>query len=84
MNMKKIEIIDNIKNILATQLKHNNFEMNDELSAKDVDGWDSLTHMIIITEIESRFGIRFKLKELNKLNNLGNLIGLVNLKLEEK
>jgi acyl carrier protein len=77
-------IVQKLKNILEQVLEHNNFEMVDDLSAKDVDGWDSLTHMLIITEIESAFEIRFKLKELNKLNNLGNLIELITAKVSEK
>lgn len=82
--MQKTEIKEKIKTILNSILNHDNFDMNDELSAKDVDGWDSLTHMFIITEIESTFKIRFKLKELNKLNNLGNLIELVKQKIDNK
>lgn len=82
--MEKDEIREKIKVVLVSVLEHDNFELIDELSAKDVDGWDSLTHMIIITEIESLFGVRFKLKELNKLNNLGNLIDLVKVKLDVK
>ena len=82
--MEKIEIIAEIKKILISVLNHDNFEMVDELSAKDVDGWDSLTHMAIITDVEALFGVRFKLKELNKLNNLGNLIDLVSQKLDHK
>ena len=61
-----------------------NFEMTDELAAKDVEGWDSLSHMLIITEIEKKFEIRFKLKELNKLNNMGNLLQLVSSKIVRK
>lgn len=81
--MERIEIIINIKKILISVLEHDRFETTEELSAKDVDGWDSLTHMVIITEIESVFSVRFKLKELNKLNNLGNLVDLVQSKLNE-
>jgi acyl carrier protein len=69
---------------LTSVLGHDNFELQENLSAKDVDGWDSLTHMIIITEIEAKFEVRFKLKELNKLNNMGNLLDLVSNKLAEK
>jgi len=57
--------------------------MNDELTAAKVNGWDSLTHMIIITDIENAFGIKFKLKELNKLNNMGSLIELITAKLAQ-
>lgn len=81
--MEKNEIIEKIRNVLISVLKHENFEMKDDLSATDVDGWDSLTHMYIITEIEVRFGVKFKLKELNKLNNIGNLVTLVSSKIEQ-
>jgi len=82
--MERTEIIDKIKNIIISTVKHENFVMKDEMSAADVDGWDSLTHMIIITEIEKIFQIKFKLKELNKLNNLGNLIELIDSKILQK
>ena len=40
--------------------------------------------MLIITEIERKFAIQFKLKELNKLNNLGSLLKLINSKIVNK
>lgn len=79
--MEKTEILEKVKQILVTTLKHERFEMKDDLSAGDVDGWDSLTHMMIITEIESTFNCKFKLKELNKLRNMGTLIELIQSKL---
>tara|TARA_Y100001933_G_C18620793_1_gene406276 strand:+ start:207 stop:455 length:249 start_codon:yes stop_codon:yes gene_type:complete len=82
--MEKKEIIKIIREILVSILGHENFEMIEELEAKDVDGWDSLSHMLIITEIENQFEIQFKLKELNKLNNLGSLLQLIRLKIVNK
>lgn len=81
--MEKNEIIEKIRSVLVSVLKHENFEMKDDLSVTDVDGWDSLTHMFIITAIEASFGVKFKLKELNKLNNMGNLVALVSSKIEQ-
>lgn len=79
--MERNEIVAKLRTVLVNILKHENFEMKDELSAADVAGWDSLTHMVIITEIEKSFQVKFKLKELNKLNNLGNLIELIQSKI---
>lgn len=79
--MERTEITDKLRQIIVRVVKHENFEMKDELSATDVGGWDSLTHMVIITEIEKEFKLQFKLKELNKLNNLGSLINLIHLKI---
>jgi len=42
--------------------------------AKDVDGWESITHMMIISEIEKAFKIKFKLMDLMNMNNVGDLI----------
>jgi len=79
--MEKVEIKEKIKNIITSVVKHDNFILADELKASDVAGWDSLTHMVIITTIEEQFKIRFRLKELNQLKNIGSLVELIQAKL---
>jgi acyl carrier protein len=81
--MEKNLIKGIVNSILVDVLHHNNFKCEESLKASDVDGWDSLNHMVIITEIEEKFRIKFRLKELNKLNNLGDLFELIDIKLEE-
>jgi acyl carrier protein len=78
--MERKEIIEKLKTILVSVLKHEDFEMKEELTAADVDGWDSLSHMMIITAIEKEFDIRFKLRDLNKLQNLRSLVALIQAK----
>jgi acyl carrier protein len=48
-----------------------------ELSAKDVDGWDSLTHIRLIRTIETKFKVRFSTSEIGKLENVGDLVSLI-------
>jgi acyl carrier protein len=79
--MEREQIAERVKAAIVSVLKHDNFIMTDDLRAEDVDGWDSLSHMVIITEVENAFDVRFKLKELNKLQNMGDLIFLVQSKL---
>lgn len=79
--MGRCEIEEKIRLILVSVLKHERFEMRDELGASEVDGWDSLSHMLIISEIEAQYNIKFKLKELNKLYSIGSLIDVVQSKL---
>ena len=79
--MERKEIAEKIRTVLITVLRHSDFELTEELTAADVYGWDSLSHMMIITEIENEFKIRFKLKELNKLENLHSLIDLIQSKM---
>lgn len=79
--MERDEILEKIRTILVSVLNHEDFNMAEELTATEVTGWDSLSHITIISDIEEMFGIRFKLKELNKLKNMATLIDLVQAKI---
>jgi acyl carrier protein len=48
-----------------------------ELSAKDVDGWDSLAHIRMILTVEKAFKIKFSTSEIGKLENVGDLVKLI-------
>ena len=74
-------VLEKIREVLISELKHQDFNMTDDLTAAEVVGWDSLTHMLIITGIEEKFNIKFRLKELSKLKNMGTLISLIESKL---
>ena len=75
--MEKIEIATKLTEIFRTVLNNQTLILKNELTANDVDNWDSLTHMRLITEIENKFKIKFKLKELNKMRNVGDMIDLI-------
>ena len=79
--MEKIEIAGKLTSVFRTVFDDNTLVLTDELSAKDVDGWNSLSHMILISEIEDVFAIKFKLKDLNKMKNVGDMIEIIMSKL---
>ena len=45
--------------------------------ASEIPGWDSLTHVELMVEIEEEFGIRFRTGETTQLSRLGDLIALI-------
>lgn len=59
-----------------------NIILQDKMTANDVDNWDSLTHMILITEIEKTFNIKFKLRDLNQMKNIGEMKTIILSKLQ--
>lgn len=81
--MERTTITEKITPVFRKVLNESSLEITDQLSANDVDNWDSLSHMLLISEIESTFNIKFKLKELNKMKNVGDLISIISTKLEE-
>lgn len=78
--MNKIEITEKLTAIFREVFNDNAIILRDEMTANDVENWDSLTHMIMISKVEEEFGIKFRLKELNKLKQVGDIISI----LEEK
>lgn len=53
-------------------------------TANDIDDWDSITHMILITAVEKKFGIKFSLVELTTLSTVGDMADHVEKKLAAK
>jgi acyl carrier protein len=80
--MERQVIIEKITEIFREVFGDNNIVITDEMTAADVENWDSLTHMQMITKVEDELGIKFKLKELNRLKKVGDLISIVESKLQ--
>ncbi len=75
--MNREEILDKVTAAFSSILEHNNFQLKDETTADDVDGWESITHMMIISEIEKVFSIKFKLMDLMNMNSVGDLLNTI-------
>lgn len=58
--------------------------LQENMTAEDIEDWDSLTHIQLIENIEVEFGITFTLQEVTKLNNVGEFIDLTEQKVGEK
>ena len=65
-----------------TEVFHDVFN-DDELvisrdtSAKNIENWDSLTHVSLIVKAEKVFGMRFTSAQVAGLQNVGELIDLI-------
>jgi acyl carrier protein len=75
------DILKKIRTIFINILEKDNFELVGSSKIGDVDGWDSLTHMMIISEIEDKFNIEFELEELWHMKNVGDLVSHINNKI---
>lgn len=75
--MTQNEIMDALHSIFRTVLKNDSITLTAETTANDVDGWDSVTNVMIIDEIEKQFGLSFKLRDIIKMKNVGDLCSKV-------
>ena len=79
--MERAQIIEKLTSVFRKVFSDNELVLSDGMTANDVDQWTSLSHVILITEIENNFSITFQLKDLNKLDNVGAMIDIINSKL---
>ena len=69
--MKTIEILNGI---FRTVFENDEINIGPEMTAGDIDGWDSLSHVNLILAVEEGFGIRFTGRELLTFKNVGDLL----------
>ena len=74
------EITSNLKSVFQKVFEENNITITRELTADDVENWDSLRHIQLISEVERAFGVKFKLREVMSMKNVGDLIDLIHAK----
>jgi acyl carrier protein len=55
----------------------NTLALTDALTAADVNGWDSLSHINLILAVEREFGVRLTTREVRSMKSVGDLITLV-------
>lgn len=74
-------IKDDLKRVILTELGLEDWQIDDETTAAEVPGWDSLSHANVILAVEKSFNVRFSSVEVLKLNSIGALQRLLDAKL---
>ena len=75
--MNEAQIYSRLTQIFEDVFDDDSIQVTAALSAKDVDGWDSLTHIRLILTIEKAFKVKFSTSEIGKLENVGDLVSLI-------
>jgi acyl carrier protein len=59
-------------------------ELTPELTAKDVEEWDSLIHISLVVAVESEFQISFRMGEVEATKSVGDFADLIRRRVNEK
>jgi len=78
--MRKEEIAGKLKSVFQKVFEENDITITREMTAQDVEKWDSFRHIQLINEVENAFRVKFKLREIMGMKNVGDLIDLIDLK----
>ena len=75
--MERNEILKKITEIARDVFDNDDVELTEATTAADVEEWDSLSHLSLISDIEDELGIRFTLAEVSGSKNVGELVDAI-------
>lgn len=79
--MERSDILKRVEQIFREELGQDDIVLNDETTAEDVEGWDSLSHVQLVAVMEDAFGIEFSSREILSWDNVGDLINTIEKKI---
>lgn len=72
-----MDTMASVADIIIDVLGLGSFNIDENTTADDVPGWNSLSHANILMAIEDYFHIEFDLSEVLSAENVGELVGLI-------
>lgn len=71
------KVWDDLTAIFRETLDNDSLVLTDSTTAKDVEGWDSITHVLLVVAVEKKFRVKFTAGEIQQLQNVGDLAALI-------
>ena len=75
--MSDADIYAKLTDVFHDVFEDDGVEVTPKLTAEDVDGWDSLSHIRLVLSIEKAFKVKFSAAEVGKLQNVGEFVDLI-------
>jgi acyl carrier protein len=81
--MDNSEILTKLQPVFQEVFDEDDLIVTPQMTADDVDEWDSLSNVRLMISIEVEFGIKVKASEVANLSHVGLLVDLISKKLNQ-
>jgi acyl carrier protein len=71
--MDQSKVLKELNEIFIDVFEDDSISINENTTTDDIESWDSLNHIQMITAVEKHYKIRFNLNELLNFKNVGDL-----------
>lgn len=71
--MEQEKLIKDLTKIFIDVFEDDSISLDENTTTSDIEAWDSLNHIQMITAVEKHFKIHFDLNELLNFKNIGDL-----------
>ena len=75
--MSREEILGKVNDVFHDVFDDDSIVVVESTTADDVEDWDSLMHITLISEIESAFGMKFQMKDVVGMKNVGEMLDII-------
>lgn len=75
--MTRSEILEKVIEICKDVFEDDDLILTESSSSSDVEEWDSLSHLSLISDVEDEFSIKLTLDEISSSKNLGELVSAI-------
>jgi acyl carrier protein len=80
--MTREEVFDGVQDIFRDIFDEDDMVIENTTNSDEIEDWDSLNHINLVSAIEKEFKIKFALGELMTLKDVGALIDMVIIKIK--
>ncbi|MDO4298893.1 MAG: acyl carrier protein [Lachnospiraceae bacterium] len=75
--MSREEILKKVNEIFWDVFDDDSIVVTEDTTAADIEDWDSLTHITLISEVESEFGFTFAMKDVLGMKDVGEMLDII-------
>lgn len=70
-------LLEELSGLFRDVLDNDDIQLTAETTADDIEEWDSITHMMLVVEIEKKYHIKFTAQETRNWKNVGDLVATI-------
>jgi acyl carrier protein len=75
--MEEPAVYDKLTTVFRDVFDEDDLVLTPGMTADDVDGWDSLSHIRLVLAVSKAFGVKFSASEVGGLKNVGEFAALI-------
>lgn len=72
--MTREEVFKKLNEVFRDVFDNDEITVVDATTATDVEKWDSLMHITLISEVEDAFDVHFEMRDVTKMKNVGEMV----------
>lgn len=75
--MDRARLMEEVQEIFRDNFDDDSIVLTDATTAADIEDWDSLEQINLLTAMERKYGLKFNLADVRGLANIGDMVDLL-------